>query len=75
MTEPELDDAIRTLPRDVVAGLQVAISNVAAMAQTGLVDDRPVELPQGHRIVMREVPVASAAIYVPGAGRPTRARL
>ncbi len=70
VTEPELDDAIRTLPREVVAGLQVAISNVAAMAQTGLAEDRPVELPQGQRIVMREVPVASAAIYVPGGRAP-----
>ena len=32
--------------------------------------DVAVELPQGQRIVLREVPVASAAVYVPGGRAP-----
>jgi histidinol dehydrogenase len=53
-----------------VAGLQVAISNVAAIAQAGVGNDVSVDLPQGHRVTLREVPVASAAIYVPGGRAP-----
>jgi histidinol dehydrogenase len=62
----ELDEAIAQLPLDVVAGLQVAIANVAEVATAGLGGDVPVRLPQGHRVTLREVPVGSAAIYVPG---------
>jgi histidinol dehydrogenase len=66
----ELDQAIRQLPLDVVAGLQVAIANVAQVAQAGAGEDVTVDLPQGHRIVLREVPVGSAAVYVPGGRSP-----
>jgi histidinol dehydrogenase len=66
----ELDDAIRQLPLDVVAGLQVAIANVAHVAQAGVSEDVAVDLPQGHRVVLREVPVGSAAVYVPGGRAP-----
>ena len=66
----ELDEAITQLPLDVVAGLQVAITNVAEVAQTGVVSDTSVDLPQGHRITLRELPVGAAAIYVPGGRAP-----
>ena len=66
----ELDEAIKRLPLDVVAGLQVAIANVAEVAQAGARADRTLELPQGQRILLREVPVASAAVYVPGGRAP-----
>jgi histidinol dehydrogenase len=62
----ELDEAIKGLPLELVAGLQVAITNVALVADAGVGGDVPVDLPQGQRIVLREVPVASAAVYVPG---------
>ncbi len=65
-----LDAAIRTLPLDVIAGLQVAIANVAEVAQLGVGEDRSVMLPQGQRITVRELPVASAAVYVPGGRAP-----
>ena len=65
-----LDAAIQTLALDVVAGLQVAIANVAEVAQLGVGDDRHVILPQGQRVIMRELPVASAAVYVPGGRAP-----
>src|SRR4051794_17073538 len=66
----ELDEAIKRLPLDVVAGLQVAIANVAEVAQAGARADRTLELPQGQRILLRELPVASAAVYVPGGRAP-----
>ena len=66
----ELDDAIKLLPLELVAGLQVAIANVAQVAQAGVSEDVAVELPQGQRVVLREVPVGSAAVYVPGGRAP-----
>src|SRR5271156_447280 len=62
----ELDEAIKRLPLELIAGLQVAIVNVARMADAGVHGDSAVERPQGQRIVLREVPVGSAAVYVPG---------
>jgi histidinol dehydrogenase len=70
VTPEELDDAIRQLPLELVAGLQVAITNVALVAQAGVSEDVAVELPQGQRIALREVPVGSAAVYVPGGRAP-----
>ena len=66
----ELDEAIKLLPLELVAGLQVAIANVAQVAQAGVGEDVAVELPQGQRVALREVPVASAAVYVPGGRAP-----
>jgi histidinol dehydrogenase len=66
----ELDEAITQLPLDLVAGLQVAIANVALVAEAGVGSDRAVDLPQGHRVLLREIPVSSAAVYVPGGRAP-----
>src|SRR5439155_20620073 len=67
---PELDEAIKRLPLELVAGLQVAIANVAEVAQAGAAAEQVVALPQGQRITVREVPVAHAAVYVPGGRAP-----
>jgi histidinol dehydrogenase len=67
---PELDDALKRLPLDVVAGLQVAIANVATVAHAGTAEDASVTLPQGQSVRLREVPVASAGVYVPGGRAP-----
>ncbi len=66
----ELDEAIKRMPLELIAGLQVAIVNVALVADAGVGVDRAVELPQGQRVVLREVPVGSAAVYVPGGRAP-----
>ena len=66
----ELDEAIKRLPLELIAGLQVAIANVALVADAGVHGDAAVDLPQGQRIVLREVPVRSAAVYVPGGRAP-----
>ncbi|MDX6675987.1 MAG: histidinol dehydrogenase [Solirubrobacteraceae bacterium] len=64
----QLDTAL--LDDDVRAGLEVAIANVALVADAGVGSDVEVHLPQGHRVVLREVPVRRAAIYVPGGRAP-----
>jgi histidinol dehydrogenase len=65
--EPEaLDEAIKQMPLELVAGLQVAIANVALVAERGVGEEASVELPQGHSVRLREIPVSSAAVYVPG---------
>ncbi|HTA34605.1 MAG TPA: histidinol dehydrogenase [Solirubrobacteraceae bacterium] len=66
VTAEELDEAIKRLPKEMIAGLQVAITNVALVADAGVGRDANVQLPQGQRILLREVPVSSAAVYVPG---------
>ncbi len=66
----ELDEALKQLDLELVAGLQVAIANVAVVAQAGVSEDVAVELPQGQRIVLRELPVGVAAVYVPGGRAP-----
>ncbi len=66
----ELDEAITRLPLDVVAGLQVAIANVAEVAQASVGADAQVTLAQGQRVTLRELPVSSAAVYVPGGRAP-----
>jgi histidinol dehydrogenase len=66
----ELDAAIKELPLELVAALQVTIANVALVAQAGVGEDVTVALPQGHTILVRELPVGSAAVYVPGGRAP-----
>jgi histidinol dehydrogenase len=62
--------ALATLDPAVRAGLEVAIANVAELAWAAAVSDREVTLAQGHSVLLREVAVARAAIYVPGGRAP-----
>jgi len=66
----ELDAAIQRLPLELVAGLQVTIANVAQVADAGVTADVSMTLAQGQRIAVRELPVDSAAVYVPGGRAP-----
>ncbi len=66
----ELDAAAVALRSDVRDGLEIAMANVAAVAGASLGDDAELILPQGQRIVVRELPVRRAAIYVPGGRAP-----
>ena len=68
--EALLDAALASLSLDVRAGLEVAIANVRAVAESGLDDDRSVRLPEGQTIALREVPVRRAAVYAPGGRHP-----
>lgn len=65
--ENELDDALRAMPLEVVAGLQVTIANVARVADAQVGPEQvAVALAQGHTVTVRELPVDSAAVYAPG---------
>ncbi len=66
----ELAWADAALPADVRSGLELAIANVAQVAAAGVDDEREVGLAQGHRVRLREIPVKSAAVYVPGGRAP-----
>jgi histidinol dehydrogenase len=66
----ELRAALDGLDPAVRAGLELARANVQRVAEAGLGEDRDVELPQGQRIRLRELPVARAAVYAPGGRQP-----
>ena len=66
----ELDEAMAGLGADVYAGLETAIANVAQVAAAGVPEDVSVTLPQGQQVLLREVPVSSVAVYVPGGRSP-----
>jgi histidinol dehydrogenase len=70
VTAEELDAAITQMPLELVAGLQVSIANVALVAEAGVGQEASVDLPQGHSVRLREIPVSSAAVYVPGGRAP-----
>ena len=66
----ELEAAIGVLERDVLDGLRTAIRNVRAVARAQVRDPVDVELEQGQRVEIVEVPVRRAAIYVPAGRAP-----
>ena len=66
----ELDGALAALEGEVRGALEVAIANVGAVARAGIAPDVDVDLPQGQRVRLRDVPVRRAAIYVPGGRAP-----
>jgi histidinol dehydrogenase len=67
--EAELNTACDRLDDDVRAGLEQAIANVTKVAEASLCPDSTVEF-EGHQVVLREAPVASGAVYVPGGRAP-----
>ena len=67
--DSELRAAAQRLHPDVRAGLEFAIGNIHRVAQERVAADRVVEF-GGHRVALREVPVARAAVYVPGGRAP-----
>ena len=70
----ELDDAVERLDPAVRNGLERAAENVGRVAAAGLTDDRLVALEGGddarYEVALRGVPVARAAVYVPGGRAP-----
>jgi histidinol dehydrogenase len=67
--EAELDTAEARLDGALRDGLRRAIDNVTRVAEAGLGSDRTVSF-DGHEVTLREVPVDSAAVYVPGGRAP-----
>jgi histidinol dehydrogenase len=68
--DAELADALDALDPAVRAGLEVAIANIAAVGWGGAREPREITLAEGHSIVVRELPVRRAAVYVPGGVAP-----
>jgi histidinol dehydrogenase len=66
----ELEAAVGVLEPDVLDGLRAAIENVRAVAKAQLHDRTAVELAEGQRVEIVDVPVRRAAIYVPGGRAP-----
>jgi histidinol dehydrogenase len=70
-------DRIRVEPEEAAAALagidaelrealETAAVNIRAVAAAQLGEETRVDLPQGHTVRLREVPVAAAGIYAPG---------
>jgi histidinol dehydrogenase len=66
----ELEGSLGVLEPSVLRGLRTAIANVRAVARAQLREPVSVELEQGQRVEVDEVPVRRAAIYVPGGRAP-----
>ncbi len=66
----EVDAAIGMLAPEVLGGLRTAIANVKAVVEAQLGDPVAVELEQGQRVEVVEVPVSRAGIYVPAGKAP-----
>jgi histidinol dehydrogenase len=59
--------ALADLDPDLRSALEVTAANVRAVAEVQMGEPRrEVELPQGQKVTIRWVPVASAGIYAPG---------
>ena len=66
----ELAAALERLDPDVRRGLEVAAANVRRVADAGLDAETEAEMPEGHTVRLRELPVARAAVYVPAGRHP-----
>jgi histidinol dehydrogenase len=66
----ELEASVGILEREVLIGLRTAIANVRSVAGAQLRDPVAVDLPEGQRVEVTEVPVRRAGIYVPGGRAP-----
>ncbi|MGZ4185320.1 MAG: histidinol dehydrogenase [Solirubrobacteraceae bacterium] len=66
----DLDAALKRLDPDVRAGLERAIDNVGVVARAGVRDEIKVVAFDGHQVLLREVAVGRAGVYVPGGRAP-----
>ncbi len=58
--------ALAALAPELREAIELAVANVREVAAAQLASERIVELPQGQRVKLREVPVGAAGIYAPG---------
>lgn len=70
VTSSELEQAAAGLPSELATGLRTALANVSAVARAQIGGDMAVELPEGQRVQLAELPVGRAAAYVPGGRAP-----
>lgn len=67
--EAEIDAALEALDPAVARGLELAITNVGRVAAAGVRRPRAVDF-GSHEVIVREVPLDRAGIYVPGGRAP-----
>jgi histidinol dehydrogenase len=58
--------ALAAIDPELRAALETAAANIRAVAEAQLGEEKTVELPQGHTVRLREVPVGAAGLYAPG---------
>jgi histidinol dehydrogenase len=66
VSEVELAEALASLEADVREGLEVAVDNITRVAKAELRDSVRVDLPEGQRVQLRDLPVRRAGVYAPG---------
>jgi len=66
----EIERALASTPAELRDALAVAIANVRAVAEAQAPSQSISELAAGQRVEVAEVPVGSAAVYVPGGRAP-----
>jgi len=66
----ELEASIGVLEPGLLRALKTSAANVRAVAEAQLSEPAAVDLPQGQRVEVSEVPVERAGIYVPGGRAP-----
>ena len=71
----DLEQAVGALEPEVLAGLRTAIANVGAVVQAQLRAEVSVELPEGQRVEIAELPVRRAGACVPAARSPLASTL
>ena len=62
----ELEASLGVLEPEVLSGLRTAIANVRAVVDAQLGEPSVVELPEGQRIEVADVPVERVGVYAPG---------
>jgi histidinol dehydrogenase len=62
----EWEKALAALDPEVRAGLERAIANIRAVAEAQLREPLAIDLPEGQRIEVVEVPIARVGVYAPG---------
>jgi histidinol dehydrogenase len=62
----ELEASVGVVEPEVIRGLRTAIANVRQVAKAQLRESVAVELPEGQRVDVAEVPVRRVGIYAPG---------
>jgi histidinol dehydrogenase len=64
--DEEIASARSRLELELIEAMELAAANIRAVADAQLAETRRLELAQGQKIELREVPVGSAGIYAPG---------
>ncbi len=58
--------ALAAIDGELREALETAAANIRAVAAAQIGEEKRVELPQGHSVRLREVPVGAAGLYAPG---------